>query len=166
MDRLSRGTRRRRQAILIPEVEFDLDRVCDYIVRRFESQYSPIVVVAEGAQPKGGVPEAQAAARTSSATCAWAGSHWLEGEIEERTGNEARATVLGHVQRGGTPTAFDRVLATRFGLHAIDATHDGQWGKMTALRSTNIELVDLKEATAELKTVPDSLYREAEVFFG
>ena len=93
-------------------------------------------------------------------------AHWLEGEIEQRTGHEARATVLGHVQRGGTPTAFDRVLATRFGLHAIDAAHGGQWGKMTALRSTDIELVDLTEATAELKTVPESLYREAEVFFG
>ena len=93
-------------------------------------------------------------------------AHWLEGEIEQRTGHEARATVLGHVQRGGTPTAFDRVLATRFGLHAIDAAHNGDWGKMTALRSTDIELVDLAEATAELKTVPESLYREAEVFFG
>jgi 6-phosphofructokinase 1 len=91
---------------------------------------------------------------------------WLEGEIEERTGHEARATVLGHVQRGGTPTAFDRVLATRFGLHAIDAAHDGRWGKMAALRATEIALVDLAEATAHLKLVPDSLYREAEVFFG
>ena len=80
--------------------------------------------------------------------------HWLEGEIERRTGHEARATVLGHVQRGGTPTAFDRVLATRFGLHAIDAAHEGQWGTMTALRATDIVLVDLAEATAELKLVP------------
>ena len=82
------------------------------------------------------------------------------------TGHEARATVLGHVQRGGTPTAFDRVLATRFGLHAIDAAHDGSWGQMTALRATDIALVDLSDATAELKLVPESLYREAEVFFG
>ena len=74
--------------------------------------------------------------------------------------------MLGHVQRGGTPTAFDRVLATRFGLHAIDAAHEGAWGKMTALRATDIVLVDLAEATAELKLVPESLYREAEVFFG
>ena len=84
-------------------------------------------------------------------------AHWLEGEIERRTGREARATVLGHVQRGGTPTAFDRVLATRFGLHAIDAAEAGEWGKMTALRGTEIELVDLSEATAELKTVPRAL---------
>jgi ATP-dependent phosphofructokinase / diphosphate-dependent phosphofructokinase len=153
--------------ILIPEIEFDLDRVCDYIVRRFDSQYSPIIVVAEGAQPKGGMPKALEGATDEFGHVRLGGiAHWLEGEIEERTGHEARATVLGHVQRGGTPTAFDRVLATRFGLHAIDAVNDGRWGMMTALRSTNIELVELKEATAELKTVPESLYREAEVFFG
>jgi 6-phosphofructokinase 1 len=153
--------------ILIPEIEFDLDRVTDYIVRRFESQYSPIVVVAEGAQPKGGMPSGDGAPTDAFGHVRLGGiANWLEGEIEERTGHEARATVLGHVQRGGTPTAFDRVLATRFGLHAIDAAHEGLWGKMTALRSTDIKLVDLTEATAELKTVPESLYREAEVFFG
>jgi ATP-dependent phosphofructokinase / diphosphate-dependent phosphofructokinase len=153
--------------ILIPEIEFDLDRVCDYIVRRFESQYSPIVVVAEGAQPKGGIPVTDGAPTDAFGHVRLGGiANWLEGEIEQRTGHEARATVLGHIQRGGTPTAFDRVLATRFGLHAIDAAHEGQWGKMTALRSTDIKLVDLTEATAELKTVPESLYREAEVFFG
>ena len=113
------------------------------------------------------MPEARRAQPTPSGTSASAASaHWLEGEIERRTGKEARATVLGHVQRGGTPTAFDRVLATRFGLHAIDAVHDGSWGKMTALRGTEIELVPLEEATAELKTVPPSSTREAEVFFG
>ena len=74
--------------------------------------------------------------------------------------------MLGHVQRGGTPTAFDRVLATRFGLHAIEAANEGNWGKMTALRSTEIDLVDLADAVAELKTVPPELYEEAEVFFG
>jgi 6-phosphofructokinase 1 len=153
--------------ILIPEVEFDLDRVCEYIVRRFESQYSPIVVVAEGATPKGGIPVEQGAPTDAFGHVRLGGiANWLEGEIERRTGNEARATVLGHVQRGGTPTAFDRVLATRFGLHAIDAAHGGQWGRMTSLRGIDIQLVDLTEATAELKTVPESLYREAEVFFG
>jgi phosphofructokinase-like protein len=153
--------------ILIPELEFDIERVCDYIERRFESQYSPIIVVAEGAQPKGGVPETKEEGTDEFGHVRLRGiAHWLEGEVRERTGHDARATVLGHVQRGGTPTAFDRVLATRFGLHAIDAAHNGDWGKMTALRSTDIELVDLSEATAELKTVPESLYREAEVFFG
>jgi ATP-dependent phosphofructokinase / diphosphate-dependent phosphofructokinase len=152
--------------ILIPEIEFDLDRVCDYIVRRFESQYSPIIVVAEGAKPKGGVPVGDQATDEFGHVRLGGIAHWLEGEIQERTGHEARATVLGHVQRGGTPTAFDRVLATRFGLHAIDAANDGRWGMMTALRGTSIELVELKEAVAALKTVPESLYSEAEVFFG
>ena len=153
--------------ILIPELEFDIEKVCDYIVRRFDSQYSPILVVAEGAQPKGGVPQSRDAPLDEFGHLRLGGiAHWLEGELEERTGHEARATVLGHIQRGGTPTAFDRVLATRFGLHAIDAAHNGDWGKMTALRGTDIQLVDLKEATAELKTVPPELYREAEVFFG
>ncbi len=153
--------------ILIPEQEFDLDRVCDYIERRFESQYSPIIVVAEGAQPKGGMPETQDGAVDEFGHVRLGGiAHWLEREIEQRTGYEARATVLGHVQRGGTPTAFDRVLATRFGLHAIDAADRAEWGKMTALRGTGIELVGLAEATAELKVVPEELYREAEVFFG
>jgi 6-phosphofructokinase 1 len=153
--------------ILIPEQAFDIEKVCDYINRRFESQYAPIIVVAEGAEPAGGVPEAGEAPTDAFGHVRLGGiAHWLEGEIEARTGHEARATVLGHVQRGGTPTAFDRVLATRFGLRAVDAANDGAWGKMTALRGTEIELVPLTEATAELKTVPIELYREAEVFFG
>jgi 6-phosphofructokinase 1 len=153
--------------ILIPEQPFDLDSVCDYIQRRFESEYSPIVVVSEGAEPKGGIPAAADAPTDAFGHVRLGGiGNWLEAEIERRTGHEARATVLGHVQRGGTPSAFDRVLATRFGLHAIDAAHEKAWGQMTALRATDIVLVDLVEATAELKLVPESLYREAEVFFG
>ena len=153
--------------ILIPEQEFSIDRVCEYIERRFEDQYSPIIVVSEGAQPIGGIPDAESAPQDAFGHARLGGiAHWLEGEIERRTGKEARATVLGYVQRGGTPTAFDRVLATRFGLHAIDAANNGDWGMMTALRATDIELVPLAEATTELKVVPDSLYREAEVFFG
>jgi 6-phosphofructokinase 1 len=153
--------------ILIPEQPFDLERVCDFVGRRFESNYAPIVVVAEGATPVGGMPEVQEEDLDAFGHVRLGGiAHWLEGEIEKRTGKEARATVLGHVQRGGTPTAFDRVLATRFGLHAIDAVDSGRWGKMTALRGTEIQLVSLDEATAELKTVPESLYSEAEVFFG
>jgi 6-phosphofructokinase 1 len=153
--------------ILIPEQDFDLDRVCAYIEKRFEDQYAPIVVVAEGAKPIGGFPDSGDGATDAFGHARLGGvAHWLEGEIESRTGKEARATVLGHVQRGGTPTAFDRVLATRFGLHAIGAANEGRWGKMAALRSTSIELVDLSEAVEELKTVPPELYREAEVFFG
>jgi 6-phosphofructokinase 1 len=153
--------------ILIPEQQFDIERVCSYIEQRFKSQYAPIIVVSEGAEPVGGVPDADDGPTDAFGHARLGGiAHWLEMEIARRTGEEARATVLGHVQRGGTPTAFDRVLATRFGLHAIDAAHEGAWGKMTALRGTAIELVDLSEATAELKVVPESLYREAEVFFG
>jgi ATP-dependent phosphofructokinase / diphosphate-dependent phosphofructokinase len=153
--------------ILIPERPFSLERVCNYIESRFESQYSPIVVVSEGAELEGGMPVAEDAPTDAFGHVRLGGiGHWLEGEIERRTGHEARATVLGHVQRGGTPTAFDRVLATRFGLHAIDAAHDGDWGKMVALRATEIIRVDLAEATAKLKLVPESLYNEAEVFFG
>jgi ATP-dependent phosphofructokinase / diphosphate-dependent phosphofructokinase len=153
--------------ILIPEHPFDLDRVCEHIETRFESQYAPIVVVSEGAEPDGGMPVPEDAPTDAFGHVRLGGiGHWLESEIERRTGHEARATVLGHVQRGGTPTAFDRVLATRFGLHAIDAANEAAWGKMTALRATDIVLVELAEATAELKLVPESLYREAEVFFG
>jgi 6-phosphofructokinase 1 len=153
--------------ILIPEVEFDVELVCEYIVRRFESQYSPIIVVAEGAQPKGGFASTRDESLDEFGHVRLGGiAHWLEDQVRGRTGHDARATVLGHVQRGGTPTAFDRVLATRFGLHAIDAANAGEWGKMTALRGTEIQLVPMQEATAELKTVPESLYREAEVFFG
>ena len=91
---------------------------------------------------------------------------YLAREIEERTGKEARTTVLGHVQRGGTPTARDRWLATRFGLHAIQAVHAEAWGHMVALRGTDIVTVPLAEATKELKVVDPALYAEAEGFFG
>lgn len=153
--------------ILIPEQDFDLDQVCGYIERRFEEQYAPIVVVAEGAKPIGGFPEEGDSQTDAFGHVRLGGvAHWLEGRIREKTGKDARATVLGHVQRGGTPTAFDRVLATRFGLYAIEAASEGNWGKMTALHSTGIDLVDLADAVATLKTVPPELYSEAEVFFG
>jgi ATP-dependent phosphofructokinase / diphosphate-dependent phosphofructokinase len=153
--------------ILIPEKPFDVERVCELVGRRFESQFAPIIVVAEGAAPEGGMPEADEGGLDAFGHVRLGGiAHWLEGEIDRRTGKETRATVLGHVQRGGTPTAFDRVLATRFGLHAVDAADAGRWGTMTALRGTDIQLVELTEATAELKVVPESLYGEAEVFFG
>jgi 6-phosphofructokinase 1 len=153
--------------ILIPERPFDIDWVCELVGRRYEARFAPIVVVAEGAQPQGGTEEEQGASEDAFGHVRLGGiAHWLEREIEGRTGKETRATVLGHVQRGGTPTAFDRVLATRFGLHAVEAADAGEWGTMVALRGTEIERVELSEATAELKTVPPSLYAEAEVFFG
>ena len=90
----------------------------------------------------------------------------LEREIEERTGIETRATVLGHIQRGGTPTAFDRVLATRLGLAAADAASEANWGVMPALRGMRIELVPLSEAVSGLRTVPVEDYEAAQTFFG
>src|SRR5664280_2962381 len=123
--------------------------------------------VAEGAVPKEGTMTVKGGQLDAFGHVRLAGiGQRLEEEIAGRTGHEARATVLGHIQRGGTPTAFDRVLATRFGLHVVDAVHNGHYGKMTALRGTNIELVGLDEATAKLKTVPPELYAEAEVLFG
>jgi 6-phosphofructokinase 1 len=153
--------------ILIPELPFDIERVCELVGRRYEAHFAPIVVVAEGAQPEGGMPKELEAGEDAFGHARLGGiAHWLEREIEGRTGKETRATVLGHVQRGGTPTAFDRVLATRFGLHAIGAADAGAWGQMVALRGTEIVRVPLSDAVADLKTVPAELYSEAEVFFG
>jgi phosphofructokinase-like protein len=153
--------------ILIPERPFDIAQVCAYIEHRFASHYSPIVVVAEGALPAEGTMAMQDQGVDAFGHVRLGGiGALLEREIEARTGKEARATVLGHVQRGGTPTAYDRVLATRFGLHAIDAVHDGDSGVMVALRGTTIVRVPLAEATRELKTVSPERYAEVEVFFG
>jgi phosphofructokinase-like protein len=153
--------------ILIPEVPFDIERVCKAIESRFQSHYSPIVVVSEGAVPKEGTMELASGELDAFGHVRLGGiGDRVAAEIEARTGAESRAVVLGHVQRGGTPTAFDRWLATRFGLHAIDAAHEGDWGKMVALQGTAIERVPLAEATTQLKLVDPSLYSEAEVFFG
>jgi 6-phosphofructokinase 1 len=153
--------------ILVPEIPFDVEQVCAWVKARFESEYAPILVVAEGALPKGGA-ESLVAGETDAFGHVRLGGigTWLAEEIESRTGAESRAVVLGHVQRGGTPTAYDRVLSTRFGLHAIDAVHERDFGSMVALRGTDIVRVPLAEATAELKTVPLERYAEAEVFFG
>jgi phosphofructokinase-like protein len=153
--------------ILIPEQRFSIERVCAYVESRFKSQYAPIIVVAEGAQPLEGEMVTLDKGLDAFGHARLGGiGEWLAGQIEQRTGKEARTTVLGHIQRGGTPTAFDRVLATRFGLHAIDAAHDGAWGTMVALSRTDIVRVPLAEATTQLKTVPVEFYAEAEVFFG
>jgi phosphofructokinase-like protein len=153
--------------ILIPEVPFDIEQVCAHVESRFETNYAPIIVVAEGATPKEGTMALQSGELDAFGHVRLGGiGDMLAKEIEKRTGKEARTTVLGHVQRGGTPTAFDRWLATRFGLHAIDAVHDGDWGKMVALQGTDIVRVPLAAATETLKTVRPELYAEAEVFFG
>src|SRR5829696_1500010 len=153
--------------VLIPEHPFDVGAVCDYVERRFRTHYSPIIVVAEGATPKEGTMALATGELDAFGHVRLGGiGQLLAEEVEKRTGKESRAVVLGHVQRGGTPTAFDRVLATRFGLGAIDAVQDGAFGQMVALRGTDIVRVPLSEATAELKTVPLERYAEAEVFFG
>ena len=153
--------------ILIPERPFDIEKVCKLVEQRFELQYAPIIVVAEGAIPEEGTMSTVEGEEDAFGHVRLRGiGDRLAGEIESRTGKESRAVVLGHIQRGGTPTAFDRWLATRFGLHAIEAVHDGDFGKMVALRGTDIVRVDLIEGTGELKAVTPELYAEAEVLFG
>ena len=140
--------------ILIPERPFDIEKVCKLVEQRFELQYAPIIVVAEGAIPEEGTMSTVEGEEDAFGHVRLRGiGDRLAEEIEARTGKESRAVVLGHIQRGGTPTAFDRWLATRFGLHAIEAVHDGDFGKMVALRGTDIVRVDLIEGTGELKTV-------------
>ena len=154
--------------ILIPEIPFDIDEACRHILRRHErGRYFSIVVAAEGAVPRAGTMSLTAGELDEFGHPRLGGiGVRLEQEIEQRTGFETRATVLGHVQRGGTPTAFDRVLATRFGLAAIDAVHDGDWGMMVALRATTIERVPLSDAVAQLRTVPVEEYERYGVLFG
>ncbi|MFC3451742.1 6-phosphofructokinase [Amycolatopsis speibonae] len=153
--------------ILVPERHFNVDQVVSWVERRFEKEYAPIIVVAEGALPEGGEERLLTGEKDAFGHVRLGGiGTWLADEIAARTGKESRAVVLGHVQRGGTPTAYDRVLATRFGLNAVDAVADGDFGVMVALRGTDIVRVKLSEATAELKTVPAERYEEAEVFFG
>ncbi|MEU9067216.1 6-phosphofructokinase [Streptomyces sp. NPDC048306] len=153
--------------ILIPEQRFDVEQVCAWVTSRFRASYAPIVVVAEGAMPRDGDMVLKDESLDSYGHVRLSGvGEWLAKQIEKRTGNEARTTVLGHVQRGGTPSAFDRWLATRFGLHAVDCVHDGDFGKMVALRGTDIVRVPIAEATARLKTVDPALYDEVGVFFG
>jgi ATP-dependent phosphofructokinase / diphosphate-dependent phosphofructokinase len=155
--------------ILIPEKPFDIEQVCEYVQHRFRTRYAPIVVVAEGAHAKSSAEQSgdqQLDAFGHVRLASRGVGQMLAEEIEQRTGKEARCTVLGHIQRGGTPTAFDRVLATRFGVHAVRALADGEFGSMVALRGTDIIRVPLAEATSTLKVVPPERYAEAEVFFG
>ena len=155
--------------ILIPEIPFDIDEVCRLINRRHErGRYFSIVVAAEGATPREGTMTVSRGGEVDEFGHPRLGGigYALEREIEQRTGYETRATVLGHVQRGGSPTPFDRVLATRLGLAAIDAAHDDDWGMMIALKATAIERVALTDAVAELRRVPVEEYARYGVLFG
>ncbi len=154
--------------ILIPERPFDLDEVCDRLRHRHASGASySIVVVAEGAQPAAGTLTVQDAGVDEFGHTRLGGiASTLGPEIEARTGFETRVTILGHVLRGGTPTAYDRILATRMGLAAVDAVHEQDYGTMVALHGTDIVRVPFDDALRELKTVPPALLDEAAVFFG
>ena len=153
---------------LIPEEPFDIETVCDAIMRRHEAgRYASIVVVAEGAVPKPGtleIPEPEIDAYGHQRLGGIGTT--IGGEIERRTGYETRVTILGHVQRGGTPNAFDRVLATRYGVAAIDAVHEGAYGDMVCLHGGNISRIALASAKSRgLKTVDPQLYDVARVFW-
>ncbi len=154
--------------VLIPEQPFDIEEVCALVESRFESHYAPILVVSEGAVPREGGDMTLSSGDVDEFGHVRLGGigDRIAREIEKRTGKEARAVVLGHIQRGGTPTAFDRWLATRFGLQAIDAVAEGDFGTMMALRGTDIVRVPLIEGTGELKLVSEAEYAEAQVFFG
>ena len=155
--------------ILIPEEAFDIAAVCEVITARHEKgRFASIVVVAEGAQPSEGSLVLKDAEVDAFGHVKLGGiANVLASEIEARTGFDTRVTILGHVQRGGTPTAFDRVLSTRFGIAAIDAVHDGAFGSMVALQAGEIVRVPLAEAVGKLKTVdPDLYHGVAGVFFG
>lgn len=154
--------------VLIPEFPFDMDKVTEHLQHRHSTGVNfSIVVVAEGAMPAG-----DSFATLSDGVDAFGHArlggigHALAMEIESRTGFETRHTVLGHIQRGGAPTAFDRVLGTRFGIAAIDAAHEGASGKMVALRGEEIKLVPLADAVGTMKLVGKEFYELAQVFFG
>jgi len=154
--------------LLIPEHPFDLEDVCRHLRHRHMSTSSfSIVVVAEGAVPVAGTMDLPEYVRDENGFPRLGGiSNLIAPEIEARTGYGARVTILGHVQRGGSPVAFDRVLGTRMGLAAVDLATAGGWGRMVSRKGQDIEDVPLEEALGPRKDVPIELYREAEVFFG
>jgi phosphofructokinase-like protein len=153
---------------LIPEEPFDVEAVCEAIRHRHTEgkRLASIVVISEGATPKEGSMELASGEIDAFGHVRLGGvGIRLAEQIEDRTGYEVRVTTLGHVQRGGTPTAFDRVLATRFGVAAIDAVHAGAWGTMVALQAGSVVRVPLADAVGELKLVDPELYGVAQVFF-
>ncbi len=152
---------------LIPEEPFDIDEVCESLRRRHaKGRYASIVVVAEGAQPKEGTLDVEEVVYDEYGHIRLGGiASRVAHEIEARTDMETRVTILGHVQRGGTPTPFDRVLSSRYGVAAIDAVHDGAFGQMVALQSNSVVRVDLADAVADLKPVSAELRDVARQFF-
>jgi len=157
--------------ILIPEVKFDTDEVCEIIKKRYaEGKNYAIVAVAEGAEDPKISDKIKHAKRRDQFGHVLLGTgrgigEVLAEEIEERTGFETRHIVLGHLQRGGNPSAFDRVLGTRFGLKAVDLVKEGKFGYMVSLRGCDIVPVPLADAVGELKNVDPKLYEEIRIFF-
>ncbi|HTS37254.1 MAG TPA: 6-phosphofructokinase [Candidatus Solibacter sp.] len=157
--------------ILIPERPFDVDKVAESIRQRHErGRYFSIVVVAEGAkfsaEAHSGAPILQDMGKDEFGHAKLGGiANILAREIEKRTGYETRAVVLGHIQRGGSPSAFDRVLATRYGLGAIDMVHRGEFGCMAALRSNKIVSIPLKEAISKNRTVDNEMIQIVDGLF-
>jgi len=154
--------------ILIPEKPFDVDEVCGYIKQRQDrGRTFSLVVVAEGAKPKGGEEIIYSPSVDEFGHARLGGvGYYLGREIEKRMDIETRVVVLGHLQRGGSPIAFDRVLATRYGIAAIDLVQKGQFGRMVALQGNEIVSVPLKDVVGKRKTVDLRLYEIASVFFG
>ncbi len=155
--------------ILIPEKPFDVDEICGYIEKRkSEGKHFSLVVAAEGAYPKeagGMITKDKTLDAFGHAKLGGVGE-FLASEIEGRTGHETRYVVLGHLQRGGSPTAQDRILATRYGVRAIELVDEGKFGRMVALQGNAIVDITLEEATSRTKTVDMELYRIAHIFFG
>jgi 6-phosphofructokinase 1 len=155
--------------ILIPEHPFDIDEVCAILRRRHErGRFASIVVVAEGAEPKAGTLDVPEVGIDRFGHAQLAGTAYrIAPEIEARTGFETRVVMLGHVQRGGTPNAYDRVLSTRYGLAAIDAVHEAAWGEMVVFREQHIERAPLSVCVGRTRTLDMVMFHEvAEVFFG
>jgi 6-phosphofructokinase 1 len=153
--------------ILIPEHPISVEEACDDIQRRHErGKDFSIVVVSEGYELEGMADESEVDQFGHVRLSERGVGARLASEIEQRTGYETRVTVLGHVQRGGSPTPRDRVLATRYGLKAADLVQEGKFGQMAALHGDAIVDVSLEEATRELKTVPEDWYAVAKAFFG
>lgn len=154
--------------ILIPEKPFDINDICEYIKRRQErGRNFSIIVVAEGAKPKGGAEIVYSESVDEFGHIRLGGvGYYLGKEIEKCMDIETRVVVLGHIQRGGSPTAFDRILATRFGIAVIDLVHKGKFGHMVAIKGNKIVSVPLKDVVGKRETVDLDLYDIASVFFG
>ncbi|MBE4720017.1 6-phosphofructokinase [Pseudarthrobacter sp. AB1] len=154
-------------AILIPEQRVPLGQVAEWVQSARDRGRAPLVVVAEAFVPEGqDAPYSPRGLDTFGRPRLGGIGVLLERELQRLTGVETRATVLGHIQRGGAPTAFDRVLATRLGMAAVDSAANGRWGTMVSLRGTSIVNVGFDASLGRLKTVPEDRYREAAVLFG